>query len=274
LFHVYLKSFRAFAFDRSSFVALDFHARYRVVDAFNGYRTANMNILTLGAALIVLLIDSAIELALISSMVGYLHRSGANTYAFGPVTTNSGGSTVGYLNAKPKGLLLNEGHTSNGAAGTALVLICFGGFLTLWWQRRRERINTNQRPSRIFLTYTIFTILSFLLTLVALAYTFAVTNSTRGQHINLDVALQYQGDAYPLDKWTPENWTKALLEVAISTNDASYLRHWLHVIVGWKWNLIPMFLIGLVVASLSVMECLRQRIVARGNGREFARSKF
>jgi len=232
-----------------------------------------MSLLPLGVALIVLLIDSAIELALISSMVGYLHRSGANTYPFDPATDNSGGSTVGYLNAKPKGLLLNEGHTSNGASGTALVLICFGGFLTLWWQRRRERLNA-QRPSRIFLTYTIFTVLSFLLTLSALAYTFAVTNSTKGQHIDLAVALQYQGHAYPLDKWTPENWTKALLEVVISSADASYLRHWLHVIVGWKWNLIPMFLIGLVVATLSVMECLRQRRAARGNSGEFGRSKF
>jgi hypothetical protein len=90
--------------------------------------------LPLGGALLLLMIDSAIELAMISSMVGYLHRSGANQYAF---DTDTGTSAV--INAKPKGLLLNEGHTSNGAAGTALVLICFGGFLTLWWQRHRER---------------------------------------------------------------------------------------------------------------------------------------
>jgi len=233
-----------------------------------------MSLLPLGVALIVLLIDSAIELAFVSSMVGYLHRSGANQYAFDRVTNNSSGATVGYLNAKPKGLLLNEGHTTNGAAGTALVLICFGGFLTLWYQRRRERMNTNQRPSKIFLTYTVFTILSFFLTISALAYTFAVTNQTKGQHIDLDVAYQYQGHAYPLDKWTPENWTKALLEVVIDNNDTSYLRHWLHVIEGWKWNLIPMFLIGLVVASLSVMECLRQRRAAGRNRGEVGGSKF
>jgi hypothetical protein len=34
---------------------------------------------------------------------------------------------------------LNEGHTSNGASGTALILICFGGFLILWHERRQER---------------------------------------------------------------------------------------------------------------------------------------
>jgi hypothetical protein len=93
-----------------------------------------MSFIALSVALVVLLVDSAIELAFISSMVGYLHRSGANQY---PFELDDG--TIVLVNAKPAGLLLNEGHTSNGAAGTALVLICFGGFLVLWLQRRRER---------------------------------------------------------------------------------------------------------------------------------------
>jgi hypothetical protein len=93
-----------------------------------------MRILPLGVALIILTVDSAIQLAFVSSMVGYLHRSGANKY---PFNTDTGTSAV--INAKPAHLLLNQGHTSNGAAGTALVLICFGGFLVLWKQRRREQ---------------------------------------------------------------------------------------------------------------------------------------
>jgi len=92
-----------------------------------------MSWLPLGGALVLLMIDSAIELALISSMVGYLHRSGANEY---PFLSDTGPALIG---PKPKGLLLNEGHTSNGAAGTALILVCFGGFLVLWNERRRER---------------------------------------------------------------------------------------------------------------------------------------
>ncbi len=91
-------------------------------------------LLPLFAALVVLMVDSAIELAMVSAMVGYLHHSGANQYPF----QSDSGTTV-LVNAKPKGLLLNEGHTSNGAAGTALVLICFGGFLVLWWHRQRQR---------------------------------------------------------------------------------------------------------------------------------------
>lgn len=120
------------------------------------------------------------------------------------------------------------------------------------------------RPSRIFLAYTVFTVLSFFLTLSALAYTFAVTNQTKGQSIDKAVAVQFQHHAYPLDHWTPENWTKALLGLPLTSDkDAKYLRGWLRVIEGWKWNLIPMFLIGLLVASLSVHACLRQRKVSR-----------
>jgi hypothetical protein len=79
------------------------------------------------------MVDSAISLAMISSMVGYLHRSGANRYPFkyGPGPAS--------VPAKPAGLMLNQGHTSNGASGTALVGICFGGFLVLWLEKRRAR---------------------------------------------------------------------------------------------------------------------------------------
>ncbi|KAF8849745.1 hypothetical protein BDZ45DRAFT_221668 [Acephala macrosclerotiorum] len=213
------------------------------------------SLLHLAIALVFLTIDSAIELALISSMVGYLHRSGANQYPF----QADDGSTI-LVNAKPKGLLLNEGHTSNGAAGTALVIVSIGGWIVLWWMRRRDKLNETPRPSRIFLGYTIWTILSFCLTTSALAYTFAVTNQTNNQSIDPTVAAQFQGHAYPLLNWTPGNWEKALLALPLTSDkDRKYLEHWSHVIEGWKWNLIPLFLIGLVVMVLSVRVYLEQR---------------
>jgi hypothetical protein len=91
-----------------------------------------MSLLPLAAALALLLVDSAIELALISSMVGYLHRSGANKYPFQS-------QVVQTIQAKPAGLMVDQGHTSNGAAGTALIPVCFGGFIVMWLQRRRAQ---------------------------------------------------------------------------------------------------------------------------------------
>lgn len=57
--------------------------------------------------------------------------------------------------------------------------------------------------SAAFLAYTIFTILSFLLTTSALGAIFAVLQKTSGQTIDLGVAAANQGHGYPLDKWAP-----------------------------------------------------------------------
>jgi hypothetical protein len=121
-------------FETQTYSSLPQLSENTVVHSGSKSTVAKMSWVPLSGALVLLMIDSAIELALISSMVGYLHRSGANQY---PFISDSGSSAV--INAKPEGLLLNEGHTSNGASGTALILVCFGGFLVLWWQRRRER---------------------------------------------------------------------------------------------------------------------------------------
>jgi len=209
-----------------------------------------MNTLPLLIALVFLTIDSAIELAFISSIVGYLHRSGANKYPF----FANDGSTI-FVDAKPAHLLLNEGHTSNGAAGTALVAVSFGGFLVLWWVRRREKLNIH-RPSRLFLAYAILTVLSFLLTTAALAYTFITAHSTSNQSILPSIALQYENKPYPLHNWGPGTWTSALLDLdLVNGKDRTYLQHWSSVMKGYEYNLIPLFLIGGVVAGLSVWNC-------------------
>ena len=89
-------------------------------------------------ALLVLLLASAIELALISSMVGYLHRSGANEYPF-----EYQGATY-TIHSKPVGLLLNEGHTSNGAAGSGIIFSLAG--LALCWKVKQARRRVRFSP--------------------------------------------------------------------------------------------------------------------------------
>ncbi len=95
-----------------------------------------MAYLLLFVALVLLMIDGVIEVGFVGSMVGYLHHChGDVPYAInGPVA----GQTF-QLFPKPKGLVVNQGHTSNGAAGTAVVLIGIGGCIVLWRQRRLER---------------------------------------------------------------------------------------------------------------------------------------
>jgi hypothetical protein len=89
----------------------------------------------LKAILPVLMIDGLIEVGFIGEMVGFLHDRAGKSFTVSYPT----GQTF-ELHGKPKGLLVDQGHTSNGAAGTAIVLVGIGGFLTMWLHRRRARL--------------------------------------------------------------------------------------------------------------------------------------
>lgn len=79
------------------------------------------------------MIDGLIEVGFVGSTVGFLHdRAGK----FFTIEAPSGPFN---LHGKPAGLLVDQGHTSNGAAGTAVVLVGILGFLTMWYERRRHR---------------------------------------------------------------------------------------------------------------------------------------
>jgi len=43
----------------------------------------------------------------------------------------------------------------------------------------------------------------------------------------------------------------------VNEKDRKYLAHWGRVMKGYEYNLIPMFLLGGVVAGLSAWECWR-----------------
>jgi hypothetical protein len=85
-------------------------------------------------ALIVLMIDALIEVGILALIVCSLHRDHGGV----PFAIQAPDQTI-QLDPKPLHLLLNQGHTSNGAAGTAFVLVGVGGLLVLLQQRHRER---------------------------------------------------------------------------------------------------------------------------------------
>lgn len=72
-----------------------------------------------------LMIDSSLEMALISSMVAWLHRRGGRSFEI-----DYDGASFS-LHGKPRGLFVHQGHVSNGAAGTAFVIVGLGGILAL-----------------------------------------------------------------------------------------------------------------------------------------------
>lgn len=210
--------------------------------------------------LALLMVDAIIELSFISSMVAWLHHTaGGDFEVIAPETQE----TMSFLlHGKPKGLLLNQGHTSNGAAGTAFVLIGLGGILVL---TLRQRVSSNEKLARLMIAlyayWLVATILSTVLTLAALAYTFAVTHMTRGQHIDIATAVSLDNRpypnyvAYPKDHWTPETWFTAVLELMlVERSQRLDIERHLTIMRAWKWNLIPMFLLGLALSVAVVAD--------------------
>lgn len=224
--------------------------------------------LVLWIAIGFLMIDSIIELSFITSMVSWLHRRAGGSFE---VIYNG---TTFYLHGKPLNLLLDQGHTSNGAAGTAFVLVGIGGILALVLRARAHR-----RPGTVlskfglilYHVWLIFTLLSALLTLAALIYVFVVTSDHNGQLIDVKMASTLHNEpypnyvAYPLEVWTPENWFNAVLKLdLVSSTDRSDIQSHLVVMRGWRWNLIPMLILGLSVTLLAFTDAF----VVRGQIRQ------
>ncbi|KAM3423914.1 hypothetical protein BST61_g1308 [Cercospora zeina] len=221
--------------------------------------------MALKVSLALLMLDSLIETAFISSMVRWLHTRAGQDFLF----TSSGRTDS--LHGKPLHLLVDQGHTSNGAAGTAFVLIGVGGILAL---KLRHHAATNPHNTRsstttlskiIYISWFTFTFLSMLLSLGALIYTFILTSSHSGQHIDTSVAATLNNQPYPnqvpypRDSWTPENWFQAVLDIPlVNQSDRNAINFHLRIMQAWRWNLIPMFIFGFAVFVCAMVDAVAQ----------------
>ncbi|KAI2629915.1 hypothetical protein GGR54DRAFT_284972 [Hypoxylon sp. NC1633] len=205
--------------------------------------------LALKVAVGLLMVDSIIELSFVSSMVAWLHQRASQGFTF-----NFDGS-VHLLAGEPLNLMVDQGHASNGAAGTAFVLIGVGGivalFLRNWSHSKQDGLGVFARSFYYF--WVGVNVPGFLLTTGALAYVFAVTNAHEGQTIDAALAVGLDGSRYPSDTWTPQNWFSAILQLDLVDARDDIHSH-LSVMRGWQYNLIPMFLVQLGVTVLSLLE--------------------
>ncbi|KAI1503467.1 hypothetical protein F5X99DRAFT_105361 [Biscogniauxia marginata] len=215
--------------------------------------------LVLKIFIVLLMVDSIIELSFISSMVAWLNRTVTqNDFLF-----NFNGSTH-VLAGVPQNLLVDQGHTSNGAAGTAFVLIGLGGIVALLLRSVSERRTTGFGVFGRYFYYlwVVLNIPALLLSIGALGYVFAVTNARQGQTIDVSQAASLNGRPYPLDSWTPQNWFSAVLQLDLVERRDEILSH-LYVMRGWQYNLIPMFFIQLGETIVAVWDCFSWRQQAK-----------
>ncbi|KAF2726298.1 hypothetical protein K431DRAFT_280329 [Polychaeton citri CBS 116435] len=219
--------------------------------------------LLLYGAIALLMVDSIIEISFISSMVAWLHNRAGKAF-----NISYNGSKFS-LHGKPEFLLVDQGHTSNGAAGTAFVVVGLGGILSLFLRNHAEKKHGGRAigfTAFLYKFWLYFSPVSAVYTLAALIYTFVLTYNHDGQTIDLSVASRLHNRpypnyvGYPLQEWTPENWFTAVLKLDLADKgDRGDIQQHLNVMKGWRWNLIPMFLIGVVVSALAFTESRARR---------------
>ncbi|KAK5741043.1 hypothetical protein LTR17_004193 [Elasticomyces elasticus] len=204
----------------------------------------------------IFMLDCALEMGLISSTVYWLHNRAGKDFEF-----NYNGSTFP-LHGKPVGLLADQGHTSNGAAGTGFVAVGLGGIFSLCLRSRNSR-KAKQSGFSTFMynLWLTLAILNVLLCLGAIVYVFYLTNTHDNQHINIALAAGLDNKpypnfvAYPDLFWTPETWLAAVLNLPLTkAGDRADIFVWYVVQKVWRWNLIPMFILQSIVAVLAVLD--------------------
>lgn len=218
----------------------------------------------LPALLGLLMTDTLMELAFISYMVSWLHRTAGGDFEI--VASSTSDRLFFPLHGKPKVMYLNQGHTSNAAAGTAFVLVGIGGILALTLRHRwTKKCRIGTFSTALHRTWILLTILSALLTLAALIYTFVLTRLHSIHHIELNVAASLDNRpypnyvAYPLDEWTPETWFVGVLELQlVHPAERNEIVHQLKIMRAWRWNLIPMFILGMGLCVVAVWDELQR----------------
>ncbi|CAK7271565.1 hypothetical protein SEPCBS119000_004667 [Sporothrix epigloea] len=214
-----------------------------------------------------LVADATIQLGFITSMVSYLHGgapSGIYVVNTPPSLIASIGASPTYLlNGKPLHVVINQGHTSNGAAGSCVVLMGIIGALVLFL---RLHVPKNRVGRVLYYAWMSLQIPTLLLTLVALAYTFSEVHAHRGQTIDQALAYKTQPGPYAADSWTPQNWFAAVLQLdladaALRSNLAMHLR----IMHGWQYNLIPLFLLQLLETLAAFADFRVWRAARRGD---------
>ena len=209
------------------------------------------------------MIDAVLELAFISSMVAWLHRTASGTF---PIAL---GTSTFDFRGEPLNLMTDQGHTSNGAAGTAFVLVGCGGLLALFL-RGRPGFHRSLFSKLVYYAWVAVQIPALLLTLGALVYVFVVTAAHAGQTINVRTASALGGAKYPVGVWTPQNWYSAVLGLNIASPSVrSDIQSRYRVMLGWQYNLIPLLLVQLVETLLAMLDFVRRRKEDRYREKEY-----
>jgi hypothetical protein len=134
---------------------------------------------------------------------------------------------------------------------------------------RHHALNGSRRQGlskRLYHAWIASTMVSAVLTLAALIYTFVLTNAHKGQTIDIGLAISLDNRpfpnqvAYPEQFWTPENWFSAVLELPlVDMHQRENIAQHLTIMRAWRWNLIPLFVLGLALSAAAIVDAWTTR---------------
>ena len=211
-------------------------------------------------ALALLIADGVIELGFITTMVGWLNRVAGAGF-----TVNYPDNSQFLLAGKPKNFLVDQGHTSNGAAGSAFIVVGIGGLIALALRHRqlKKHGEIHGFTSFIYKFWLYFSAVSAIYSLAAFVYVFVVTYQHDNQSIDLQFASTLNNQPYPNNvpypklTWTPQGWYPAVLDLPLAQDSRDTIEFHLKLMKGWQWNLIPMTILGFVVAVLAFVDNMK-----------------
>ncbi|KAB2110098.1 hypothetical protein AG0111_0g1222 [Alternaria gaisen] len=157
------------------------------------------------------------------------------------------------INVEPKNLWTDQGHESNGLAVYGFFLGIFG-MLTAWRMR-----NAGQAP-RSLTALTTLLLIGTMFSLSAFIFVFVVTYQTTGQRIREPIAINAVGLNYPAEKWTPETWFRAILDLPLADGaQHAQIKSRVRNMEAWRWILLPLLLVYITASYIVVTTWLRQR---------------
>jgi hypothetical protein len=105
----------------------------------------------------------------------------------------------------------------------------------------------------LLLIGTIFSLSAFI-------FVFVVTYQTTGQRIREPIAINAAGLNYPAEKWTPETWFRAILDLPLAHGaQHAQIKSRVRNMEAWRWILLPLLLVYITASYVVVTTWLRQR---------------
>jgi predicted PurR-regulated permease PerM len=136
----------------------------------------------------------------------------------------------------------------------------YGFFLGVFGMVTAWRMTKTGRARKSLSTLAVLLVLGTMFSLSAFIFVFVVTYQTTGQHIREPIALNSVGINYSHERWTPETWFQAILDLPLADGaQHAQIKSRVRGMVTWRWILLPLFLVYMVALYFTAVAWLRQR---------------